>query len=88
LDCSALTTFSRHAIREALEYAASMQLRPESVHEFATILKEEYGRDIDEREAAVLAQQLLLLYDLIYKLHPAEGITLPPDQIRSADPVP
>jgi hypothetical protein len=37
------------------------------VQEFQAIPKEEYGRELAAGEAGMLAQRLLLLYDVIYQ---------------------
>ena len=47
-----------------------MLLQPADIQEFHAILKEEYGRELSEGEAGVLAHRLLLLYDVIYQKRP------------------
>jgi hypothetical protein len=49
-----------------------MNLTPEEVKEFQTIIREEYGRELSEGEATVIAKRLLLLYELIYRPLPSE----------------
>ena len=58
-------------------------LPAKDVEEFQTILKEEYGRELTEGEAGVLALRLLLLYEVIYQKRPGNETKPLEDSLES-----
>ena len=63
-----------------------MPLTPEAIKEFQAIIREEYGKELSEGEAGVLAKRLLLLYELIYRPLPGERAKQLSSQSPTDDP--
>ncbi len=49
-----------------------MMLSDEAVKEFQTIAREEYGKELSDGEARIIATRLMLLGELIYRRLPEE----------------
>ena len=69
---SAFGNFSPHEIVRFLRYDFVMQISDEALNELMAIYKEEFGEEIDRREATEMAHRLLTLYELLAKPLPRE----------------
>jgi hypothetical protein len=62
-----------------------MNIAPEALDEFIAIYKEEFGEEIDRREATEMAHRVLTLYRLLMKKLPDEQISSPSPMQREAN---
>jgi hypothetical protein len=69
--------FSPHAVVRPLRYESVTQISNEALNELMAIYKEEFGEEIDHREATEMAHRLLTLYKLLAKPPPREHSVSP-----------
>jgi hypothetical protein len=73
---SAFGHFSPHAVVRFVRESA-MQISDKALNELMAIYKEEFGEEIDRREATEMAHRLLNLYKLLAKPLPQERMVSP-----------
>ncbi len=65
-------------VMDRSEVQLRMQISEEALNDFIAIYKEEFGEDIDRKEATEMAHRLLSLYDLLARKLPGEQISTSP----------
>ena len=77
--------FSRHAALALSGYRSGMQISDEALNDLMAIYKEEFGEEIDRREATEMAHRLIALYTLLAKKLPKETSGTTPRCAESRD---